>query len=209
MIYILTNRAFPNFIKIGCIDDIDKKLKQMNRNEILPFEFQLYAEFNVDSTLADKELTKLLSGLINSESTTEASEGRENCTGFFAITAEEGYSLLESIAKITGTTDRLKRIAPEECAVAVAKNADGEQKRTRRAPFSFSKAGIPVGAEIVFTENEDIRPVVVDDRHISYNGKTTFLSALAKELLGSDVSVSGTRFFSYDGKKLDEIRENV
>ena len=207
MIYLLTNKAFQNYIKLGCTDDIGKKIKQLNRNEILPFDFQLFAEYDVDIVMTDREFCKLIDGLVPCRQEDEYSDRKENCTGFFAMSAEDGYSFLESIAKITGTTDRLKRIAPEECAVSVSQNADGEQKRTRRAPFSFSKAGIPVGAEIVFTENEDIRPVVVDDRHISYNGRTTFLSALAKELLGSDVSVSGTRFFSYDGKKLDEIRE--
>ena len=207
MIYLLTNKAFQNYIKLGCTDDIDKKIKQLNRNEILPFDFQLFAEYDVDIAMTDREFCKLIDGLVPCRQEDEYSDRKENCTGFFAMSAEDGYSFLESIAKITGTTDRLKRIAPEKCAVSVSPNADGEQKRTRRAPFSFSKAGIPVGAEIVFTENEDIRPVVVDDRHISYNGRTTFLSALAKELLGSDVSVSGTRFFSYDGKKLGEIRE--
>ena len=33
VIYILTNPSFPDYVKIGYADDIDKRLKQLNRSE--------------------------------------------------------------------------------------------------------------------------------------------------------------------------------
>ena len=33
VIYILTNLSFPDCVKIGYADDIDKRLKQLNRRE--------------------------------------------------------------------------------------------------------------------------------------------------------------------------------
>lgn len=37
VIYILTNPSFPDYVKIGYADDIDKRLKQLNRSECIPF----------------------------------------------------------------------------------------------------------------------------------------------------------------------------
>lgn len=36
VIYILTNPSFPDYVKIGYADDIDKRLKQLNRRWFIP-----------------------------------------------------------------------------------------------------------------------------------------------------------------------------
>ena len=33
VIYILTNPSFPEYVKIGYADDIDKRLQRLNRSE--------------------------------------------------------------------------------------------------------------------------------------------------------------------------------
>ena len=42
VIYILTNPSFPEHVKIGYADDIDIRLKQLNRSECIPFAFRVY-----------------------------------------------------------------------------------------------------------------------------------------------------------------------
>ena len=49
VIYILTNPSFPEYVKIGYADDIDKRLKQLNRSECTPFAFRVYATYEVNS----------------------------------------------------------------------------------------------------------------------------------------------------------------
>ena len=98
---------------------------------------------------------------------------------------EEVYSLLESIAKISGTEDRLKRMKPEGHEIADEKLAEEIKENSRRGPFRFSVCNIPFGSELDFIDDDDSSVVtVVDDRHIEYNGQTTSLSALARELKG-------------------------
>ena len=53
VIYILTNPSFPDYVKIGYADDIDKRLKQLNRSECIPFAFRVYATYEVNSRLSD------------------------------------------------------------------------------------------------------------------------------------------------------------
>lgn len=63
VIYILTNPSFPDFIKIGYAHDLEKRMKQLNRSETIPFAFRAYAVYDVDSELTDKELHKLIDTL--------------------------------------------------------------------------------------------------------------------------------------------------
>ena len=41
VIYILTNPSFPEYVKIGYADDINKRLNQLNRSECIPFAFRV------------------------------------------------------------------------------------------------------------------------------------------------------------------------
>ena len=45
VIYTLTNPSFPEYVKIGYADDIDKRLQQLNRSECIPFAFRVYATY--------------------------------------------------------------------------------------------------------------------------------------------------------------------
>lgn len=125
------------------------------------------------------------------------------------MSAEDAYSLLESIAKISGTQERLKRVQPEGHEIIDEQIAEEVREEVRRGPFRFSECRIPFGAEIVFVDDESVRPTVVDDRHIEYNGETTSLSALAQKLKGFTHPVQGTIWFAYNGEKLDDLRKRI
>ena len=60
VIYILTNPSFPDYIKIGYADDVNKRLKELNRSECIPFAFRLYAYYEVPQRLTDKKLHELI-----------------------------------------------------------------------------------------------------------------------------------------------------
>ena len=209
VIYILTNPSFPDYIKIGYATDIVKRLKQLNRSETIPFAFRVYAVYEVDSALTDKELHKLIDSLNPDLRTIETFDGKERVKEFFAMSPEDGYALLESIAKISGTSDRLKRMEPEGHEVIDEKIAQEVRESARRGPFRFSQVGIPFGSEIVFIDDPTVKPTVIDDRHIEYNGETTSVSALTQKLKGFDHPVQGTLWFTYKGKKLSDLREEI
>ena len=125
------------------------------------------------------------------------------------MSKEAAYSLLESIATISGTESRLKYVTPEGHEIRDEQTVEDVKKNTHKPPFKFSECGIPVGAKITYIRDSSIIATVVDDRHIEYNGVTTSMSALAHELLGSKWQVQGTAYFAYKGKKLTDIREEL
>ena len=53
VIYILTNPSFPQYVKIGYADDVETRLKDLNRSECIPFAFRIYATYDVEERLTD------------------------------------------------------------------------------------------------------------------------------------------------------------
>lgn len=209
VIYILTNPSFPEYVKIGYAHNIEKRLKQLNRSETVPFAFRVYAVYAVNSELTDKELHKLIDSLNPDLRTIETFDGKARVKEFYAMSAEEAYCLLESIAKISGTLDRLKRLSPEGHEVLDETLAAEIKETARRGPFRFSACGIPFGSDVVFCEDPSIRAKVLDDRHIEFGGETTSLSALAQKLKGFTHPVQGTLWFTYQGERLADLRDRL
>ena len=209
VIYILTNPSFPEYVKIGYAADIENRLKQLNRSETIPFAFRVYAVYVVQKALTDKELHKLIDKLNPDLRTIETFDGKERVKEFYAMSAEDAYGLLECIAKISGTIDRLKKMKPEGHEIEDEKTAQEIKETARKGPFKFSDCGIPFGSELVFIDDPNVKVEVLDDRHIKYNGETTSMSALAQRLKGFNHPVQGPLCFSYNGEKLSDLRNRL
>ena len=207
VIYILTNPAFPQYVKIGWAQDLEERLKQLNRSETIPYAFRAYAVYDVESKLTDKALHAIIDGINPNLRTIENFDGKKRVKEFYAMSADDAYHILECIAKISGTTDRLKRMKPEGHEIDDEKTAMEIQEASRRGPFRFSMCGIQVGDEVAFVDDENKKAIVVDDRHVRFGKVITSLSALAQDLLGYNHPVQGTIYFKYKGKVLDDIRK--
>lgn len=211
VIYILTNPSFPDYVKIGYADDIDKRLKQLNRSECTPFAFRIYATYEVNSRLSDLKIHSIIDKLNPNLRSIETSSGQKRVREFYAMSPEDAYSILEAIAEIHGCTDKLRIVQPNADEVQAEKTAQEiDTESTERASnFSFSKCNIPVGEEIEYASDPSIKAKVVDDRNVEYNGETLSLTAMAKLLTGKQYSIAGPKFFKYKGEWLNDIRSRL
>lgn len=195
VIYILTNPSFPEYVKIGYADDIDKRLQQLNRSECIPFAFRVYATYEVNSRLSDLKIHSIIDKLNPNLRSIENFNGKQRVREFYAMSPEDAYSILEAIAEIHGCADKLKRIDMDEAqkqAEETAQEIDAEHKE-RQSPFRFSMCNIQPGEEIEYCNNPEIKCTVVDDKTVSYQGQSYSLSSLAQLLTGSKYSVAGPR----------------
>lgn len=209
VIYILTNPSFPDYVKIGYADNLEKRMEQLNRSESIPFAFRAYAIYEVTSRLTDRSLHDLIDKLNPELRSIDNFDGKERKREFYAMSPDEAYSLLECIAKISGTEDRLKKMAPEGHEILDEETAAEVAQEAKRGPFRFSAVGIPEGSVLKYVNDPTIEVVVVDDRHIQYKGVTTSLSAVAQELLELEYHVQGTMYFTYNDEKLTDIRDRI
>lgn len=209
VIYILTNPSFPQFVKIGYAIDIDKRLKELNRSECIPYAFHVYALYEVDSNLSDKKIHAIIDTLNPNLRSIENFNGKKRVREFYAMPPEDAYAILEAIAEIHGCTDKLTLVAMNEAEQAAAEEAEEieAEHRERLSPFTFSKCNIEIGETIEYALNPQIVCKVVSDKTVEYEGQQYSLSALAKHLLNSNSPVAGPRYFKYKGKWLNDIRQ--
>ncbi len=209
VVYILTNPSFPDYVKIGYAADIEKRLAQLNRSECIPFAFRVYATYEVSAPLQDKELHALIDRLNPELRAIDTFDGKTRTKEFYAMSAEDAYALLESIAKLSGTMDKLQRLTPEGHEVLDEEVAAEihEEAKDRKSPFSFFKCGISVGEEIVLVGHPEVIAKVTDDRQIEYNGRSWSLSALAQKIMQTTYPLQGPVHWTYQGKRLKDIRD--
>lgn len=108
VIYILTNLSFPDYVKIGYANNIQKRLTELNRSECIPFAFRIYATYEVPKRLTDLSLHALIDKLNPTLRAIDTFKGKPRKKEFYAMTKEDAYSLLEAIAEIHDRTDKLK-----------------------------------------------------------------------------------------------------
>lgn len=202
-IYILTNPSFPEYVKIGYATDVDVRLKQLNRSECIPFAFRVYATYEVYKPLQDKDVHSLIDRINPNLRAIDDFNVKTRVREFYAMSPEDAYSILKSIATISGMPGRLVLVGSTDDS---EQSDEATQDSKRRSQFSFLKCGIRVGEEVNFVGHKDIIATVVDERRVDYWGTTYSLSALTKEILNLNTTVQGPKYWEYKGKVLTDLR---
>ena len=112
-IYILTNPSFPEYVKIGYADDLQYRLKCLNRSECIPFAFRVFAVYQVNERLKDLAVHSMIDNINPNLRAIETFDGKKRKKEFYAMSANDAYSIFETIAKLSGTMHRLKKLTPE------------------------------------------------------------------------------------------------
>lgn len=63
VVYILTNPSFPEYVKIGYADNLQKRLKELNRSECIPYAFRVFAIYEVNERLQDLALHNMIDSI--------------------------------------------------------------------------------------------------------------------------------------------------
>ena len=212
VIYILTNPSFKEYVKIGYADDIKARLKQLNNTECTPFAFRVYATYEGEERLTDLKLHALIDQLNPNLRSIDNVDGKKRVREFYAMSPEQAYSILETIAILGGRRERLKlwEVSVEERQEVELAEVIEEEHIERLSPFAFSKCNISKGAVITFVcrgnAYSGVECTVLDDKTVEYNGNRYSLSALATELTGSKHGVAGPMYFKYNGEWLHKLR---
>lgn len=189
----MTNPCLKDMVKIGFAKNVEARRRQLSTTA-LPYEYEIYAIYETSGNLEDKKLHKMIDQLNPELRVTKSRE-------FFLMSPDEAYNLLEAIAVISGSQDRLKKAKTDE--------ADDSNPKIKKPPVNFIKCGIPVGAELIYIEDPSIKVFVADERKVQYEDELTSLSAVAKKLKGYSFAPQGPKFFTYNGKIISEIAKET
>ena len=195
-IYIMTNPAFPDLIKIGYANNPEQRRRELSHHSGVPSDFEIYATSEVPTKLTDNQIHQIIHQL---NPALRYNEKRE----FFTMNPEDAYKLLKAIAEIYGKGDFVRRYTENN------DSDDLEEKGKKQPSFRFSMCEIVPGDYITYTNDNSLKFKVLDDKHVEYEGNPWSLSPLAAELLFGDRkrSIQGPLYFEFNGKTLPELRK--
>ena len=180
-IYILTNPSFPQYVKIGYADDVNKRLEQLNRSECIPFAFRLYAYYKVSSRLTDIKLHNLIDKLNPNLRSIEDFNGKKRVREFYAMEANDAYSILETIAEINNLKSNLVLVEPTDTDIA-NENQANEIRNNKpitkfpRMDWMIEEGLIKKGDQIYVINHPDSIATILDGNNVLYEGKEMSLN---------------------------------
>ncbi len=193
IIYILTNEAMPGYVKIGKTNnDLEQRVRDLSASTSIPLSFTVFYACTVkDAHFVEYQLHDAFDD-------NRVNPKRE----FFSVAPERVVAALK-LAEIENITPQKDIIESKEDQNAL------NDARKIRGRFNFEMVKIPIGAEMYFSRDENIKAKVIDTHgvnSIEFNGKKTNLSQSAQKILGYKYGVAGTDYWMYDGETLDERR---
>jgi hypothetical protein len=192
IIYVLINEAMPGYVKIGKTNNLEQRIRSLDTTGVpLPFEC-FYACKVKDAAFAERQI-------LDAFMDHRVRSSRE----FFEISPERAVAILK-LVEIENVTPKKDFVESKEDQQAL------NRIKERRAIFNFKIVDIPVGAELVFSRDENIKVKVVDNRNVEFNDEIVSLSVAADKILRKMgiqwKSVQGPAYWKYEGEILDERR---
>jgi hypothetical protein len=190
---VLTNEAMPDYVKIGRTSNyLEQRVRELSGSTSVPLPFTVFFTCTVkDAHFVERQLHDAFDN-------NRVNPRRK----FFSIDAERVVAALK-LAEIEDITPRhdIVESAEDQKSLDVA--------REMRSRFNFDMVDIPLGAELYFSRDNDIKSTVIGrsgSESIEFNGKRTSLSRAAIEIMQAPSALSGTAYWMYDGETLDERR---
>lgn len=196
IVYVLTNPAMPDLIKIGMTsrDSVDGRLKELFTTSVpVPFECEYACKVS--------NYVEVERALHLAFDHTRVHPQRE----FFRLKPEQVIVLLRLFEKANVTQEVNREMGND---LTDTDRVAGETlKSVRRPPLNFVELGIPIGATLQFTQDETGTTTVevCAEKKVSYRGATSSLTAITRELLGFEYTVQPSPYWTYRGRRLLEI----
>jgi hypothetical protein len=192
IVYILTNPAFPDYIKIGRTTNLKQRLLSLD-NTALPLPFECYYAVEVNDS---KKVEKLL---------------HQSFDKYRVRSNREFFELLPENAKSALQLANGKEVTPDHDIVESSEDQRAlDNARSKRERFKFSLLNIEPGTILTFAKDEEITCEVVDDRLIRFRDEEMSLTASALIIIhemGYEWSkISGPAFWQHNGISLYDMR---
>lgn len=202
-VYILTNPSFrEDWVKIGKSSrPVDVRSKELD-NTAVPLPFEIFATMQ---TVKYNEVEKLVHKTIDRLTDLRIRQNRE----FFNVAPQVALDIFQDIAM---TIDDAVVILYEDNKPVLENGRKEQYKRDVKRPrFRFSMCDIKIGEHIVFNPTGLVVKVASDDS-VEYDGRIYKLSPfvgtfMPEERRNTSGAYQGAKYFSYNGKVLEEIRK--
>lgn len=196
IVYILTNLAMPDLIKIGITgrSDLDERLKELYTTSVpLPFTCEYACKV--------KDYKNVESSLHFAFEKDRVNPKRE----FFRLAPEK----VRVILKLLSLEDITDSIATKISVDSELSKEDVENaaKKLKRPILNYPDIGIEIGSKLKFAKDENIDVEVANDRKVKYNNEIVSLTYATQSILNTDNSIRPAYYWKFNGKLLSELYE--
>lgn len=198
IVYVLTNPAMPDLVKIGMTNrnDIDSRMRELYSTGV-PFPFE--CEYACKVLVCD--CAKIEKALHIAFNPYRVNASRE----FFKILPEQAIAILKLLDRGSDITHEVAAEINED-VTAGDKVAARKFKQNRRPPLNFREMSIPIGSKLYFAKDEQTVEIEVSaEKKVLFNSQERSLSSVTQELLGLDYNVQPTPYWTYNGRSLNDI----
>lgn len=195
-VYVLTNPAFENYVKVGKTTNLEQRLRQLD-NTSVPLPFRCVYAVEVED---DAQVERLVHQAFADHRTRTTRE-------FFEVDPQRVIAAL----KLTRGRDVTPKgdIAEDEEGVKALEKATRKPRKT----YKFSDAGLKVGDIIHYANNDQVTAQVISEKKVLFEGEETSLSKSALTLLHRDgytwQTVNGWQFWMFEEETIAERLERM
>lgn len=195
IVYVLRNEAMPNLIKIGKTQrkDLQARMSELYSTGV-PFPFECLWAGEV------RDCSRIESLIHNAFRNNRVNPKRE----FFNIEPDQVIPLLQELAINELTFDVDKALNQ-----GVSKEEQDAPKQFHRPMLNFEEMNIPVGSTLVYVKNSNITSTVTGIKKVTFEDVEFSLTALTRKLLDLPYNVAPCRYWTYEGKNLQNIYDET
>lgn len=196
VVYVLTNEAMPDIVKIGKTQNLKQRLGILNTSVPLPFK--------VEYVCKSKNYHDIEKALHKAFAPERINPKRE----FFTTEPGRVIAILEVFNKAFNGEDITKEAVEEANAELTAEEKESQEKfRKRRPTLNFKEMGIVPGTVLSYINDPTIEVTVVDERRVKYQNEVVYLTPITTQLLGKEKDVQPSPYWNINGKNLKDIYE--
>jgi hypothetical protein len=195
IVYVLTNPAMPNLVKIGRTGatDAQARIAQLYGSGVpVPFTLEYACKVTNSGEVEQAMHIAFAPHRINPK--------RE----FFRIEPEQAIAIL----RLLHTQDVTSEMEAQPSEVDAQSVAAGEQLRKRRPNLNFEEMGIPIGSEL-HSIHGDATVMVVGPKKVKLGDEELSLSAATNQVMQLDYSLAPGPHWTYNGKLIRDIYEET
>ena len=193
IVYVLTNEAMPNLVKIGKTtrSDVKTRMSELYSSGV-PYQFEcVYAVEVNDCSTVEKALHVAFNP-------NRVNPKRE----FFSIDPEQAIAIL----KLLGTKDVTPMLNSDLNSNVSATELEAvKQAKKKRPNINYFEMGLEKGTLMTFANDSEITVTIASEKKVIYNEEEMSLTCVTKELLELDYAVQPTKYWLVDGKNLRDI----
>jgi hypothetical protein len=199
IVYVLSNSAMPGLVKIGYTSDPDAntRIGQLYSTGVpVPFTLE-YACRTKNPESVERALHEAFAPY-------RLNPKRE----FFQINANQAIAILKLLHIGEDATEEVER-QPSSPDVDAESKAAGERLEFRKRPrLNFGDLGIPVGSELVFARDPNVKAYTELDNKVRLNGEVmsfTKASRIALKLPENANNRHPAPLWNYNGRNIGEL----